>query len=445
MATNKTEQFIEKARLVHGDTYDYSKVEYVNCSTKIIIICKEHGEFEQNARSHYIGMGCRKCAYNFISQKNRSSKEEFIQKAINIYGDKFNYSKVNYIKAAIKVIIICRDHGEFEQIPMSHLLGMNGCKKCNYNDYDTKSFIEESIKIHANKYDYSKSIYIDSKTPITIICKMHGEFKHVANVHLRPTGCGKCSKSCKSNTKEFIDKAIQIYGDTYDYSKVEYIKAIDKVIIICKKHGEFLLSPNSHLRGVNCAKCVGGVRLSLIEFIEKAKKTHGNKYDYSKVEYIRSIDKVIIICKKHGEFKQSPSCHLDGNGCQKCANKGFSKAQIEWLSLLEKLYNIKIQHAMNDGEHRIKSTKWKTDGYCKETNTVFEYHGDYWHGNPNRYDPEYMNTVCKRKMKTLYANTINREQKIRDLGYNLEVMWESDWNKINRSIRLIQRAFRSKN
>ena len=153
--------------------------------------------------------------------------------------------------------------------------------------------------------------------------------------------------------------------------------------------------------------------------------------------------KIIIICKTHGEFKQKPNNHLQANGCPKCACTGFSKSQIEWLTFIEKLRGIKIQHAMNDGEYKIKKTRWLADGYCKETNTVFEYHGDFWHGNPTKYDPEFINTVCNKKMKTLYAATLKREQKIRDLGYNLEIMWESDWNQINKSIRCIQLKYRA--
>ena len=95
-------------------------------------------------------------------------------------------------------------------------------------------------------------------------------------------------------------------------------------------------------------------------------------------------------------------------------------------------------------EYKIKNTKWKADGYCKETNTIFEYHGDFWHGNPKIYKTDDMNNVSKRTMGTLYKRTINREQKIKELGYNLEVMWESDWNKINKSISILQKKIKNK-
>jgi G:T-mismatch repair DNA endonuclease (very short patch repair protein) len=106
------------------------------------------------------------------------------------------------------------------------------------------------------------------------------------------------------------------------------------------------------------------------------------------------------------------------------------------------MYNIQIQHAENVGEYIIKNTKFSADGYCKETNTIYEFHGDFWHGNPNLYDT---NDINKRNDKTfgeLYQKTLEREQQIIDYGYNLVVMWEHDWKKINKSIRTLQRKFK---
>ena len=135
--------------------------------------------------------------------------------------------------------------------------------------------------------------------------------------------------------------------------------------------------------------------------------------------------------------------HLLGSGCSKCSNGiKFSKSQIKWLEFLEIYYNINIQHMGNSNqEYRIKNTKWKADGYCKKTNTIFKsiY---FWHGNPKIYKPDDMNNVSKRTMGTLYKRTINREQKIKELGYNLITIWESDWNKINKYISILQKKFR---
>ena len=249
------------------------------------------------------------------------------------------------------------------------------------------------------------------------------------------------------NNDEFIKKSKLIHNDKYIYSKIEYKTSHIKVIIICKEHGEFEQTPGSHLAGNGCPKC-GSIQMAQKqasntgEFILKSKLKHGNNYDYSKVQYTKANKKVIIICKKHGEFKLTPNSHLRGSGCSKCYSK-YSKAQIQWLEFLEKYYNINIQHFMNEGEFIIPTTLYKADGYCKETNTIYEFNGDYFHGNPKIFKPEEINKLCKATHGELYQKTLEKENKIKELGYNLEVMWESDWNNINKSISILQKKFKS--
>ena len=358
--SEKTKLFIEKARKIHGDKYDYSKVEYKNCDTKVIIICKEHGEFSQIPYSHLSGRGCKKCANTNHSNNSRSNTKEFIEKSIIIHDDKYDYSKVEYIDNSTKIIIICKEHREFLQRPNNHLNGQ-GCINCGIENTklklcgNTEEFIQTAKEIHGDKYDYSKVIYKNSKLKIILICKEHEEFEQTPSQHLSGQGCKKCgienvTINQTSNTHEFIEKARKIHGDKYDYSKVEYISAIDKVIIICKTHGEFLQQSSNHLSNkAGCNNCAIENRAenhksNNDEFIEKARKIHGDKYDYSKVEYISAIDKVIIICKTHGEFLQQPSSHLSNRGCKKCYHTGYSKIAIQYLDFISKYNNIQIQH-----------------------------------------------------------------------------------------------------
>ena len=100
---------------------------------------------------------------------------------------------------------------------------------------------------------------------------------------------------------------------------------------------------------------------------------------------------------------------------------------------------------MNECEFRIPTTRYLADGYCKETNTIYEFHGDYFHGNPKIYLEKDKNDVCNKTMGYLYKKTLEREQKIKELGFNLEVMWESNWNKINKSISILQKKYKSIN
>lgn len=265
------EEFIEKLKEKYGDAYDYSRVEYAGNRKKVCLVCKKHGEFWKRPDDLLTEgyHGCQRCSYDERALKAAMTTEEFIEKARNVHGDKYDYSKTEYKNWQEKVIIICPKHGEFRQKPNAHLNG-NGCPECfkerqsintrNRNIITQEEFIEKARKIHGDKYDYSKVVYVDSHTKVVIICPKHGEFKQSPNNHLRGHGCPKCSseKIAEQNTfttQEFIERARKVHGDRYDYSKVIYLKAKKKVCIICPEHGEFLQTPDSHLRGNGCPKC----------------------------------------------------------------------------------------------------------------------------------------------------------------------------------------------
>ena len=320
----------------------------------------------------------------------------------------------------------------------------------------TNEFISKAITIHGDKYDYSKSIYSGCENKLIIICKEHEEFKQQPNNHLQGKGCMKCSilkRNDKSRytTEIFIEKAKKIHNNIYDYSKVEYTNYHNKVKIICKEHGQFEQSPSHHLKGQGCCKC-GEIKTanskysSTDEFIEKSKKIYGDKYDYSKTEYKKSDKNIIIICKEHGEFEKRPSNHINSNqGCPKCqTKKQHSKTQIQWLNFISIKDNINIQHAENGNEFLIPSTKYKADGYCQKTNTIFEFHGSYWHGNPNIFKPDEINKTTKCTFGELYEKTLEKELTLIELGYNLVTIWDYEWKNINKSVSILQKKFRNR-
>lgn len=188
--------------------------------------------------------------------------------------------------------------------------------------FTTEEFIKKASKIHNGKYDYSKSEYIGSNKKINIICLIHGVFSQDASEHLRGRGCRKCSIQ-GCGTERFVEKAKVVHGDRYDYSLVEYKNNTTKVKITCKEHGVFEQIPNNHIsQKQGCPICAGNKLMNDFEFIEKAKNVHGNIYDYSMVNYTGNKNKIIIKCNKHGKFKQKPNQHLNGNGCPKCAGVG---------------------------------------------------------------------------------------------------------------------------
>lgn len=206
--------------------------------------------------------------------KERLNKNNFIKRAREVHGDKYDYSKTIYVKAKEPVIIICPKHGEFPQRPQDHVLKACGCPKCKgdkvieVHSYTKEKFLELAKNKHGNKYDYSQMNYIDYVTNITIICPIHGEFKQLPRNHINGTGCPKCGRE-QANKKEtltreqFIEKASKVHFNKYDYSKVNYVNNTTDIEIICPIHGSFKQSPANHTQGSGCSKCrlVGQTRL----------------------------------------------------------------------------------------------------------------------------------------------------------------------------------------
>lgn len=199
------------------------------------------------------------------------------------------------------------------------------------NKYNTKEFVEKAKQIHCNKYDYSKTEYNGAHIKVCIICPEHGEFWQTPANHLHKQGCPKCSainghNLQKNGKNKFIEIAKKVHGDKYDYSKVEYVNNKTKVCIICPEHGEFWQRPDKHCSSKRgCPECGGTKKLTLEKFIEQSNKKHCNVYNYSKVEYINTETKVCIICPEHGEFWQSPHAHLSGEGCPTCKKSCLEK------------------------------------------------------------------------------------------------------------------------
>ena len=281
---NKTSQFIEKALKIHGNKFDYSKVEYNGSNSKVFIICPAHGEFFQTPSNHLAGKECLKCSYEKRGENLTSTNNKFIAKAKKQHGNNYDYSKLEYINAKIKVCITCLKHGDFYQLPSKHLYG-NTCPKCA------------------------------------------DEIRNLNNI--------------KTND-EFIEESKIKHKNMYSYDKVNYVNAKTNIILICNKHGEFLCTPNNHLRGKGCPKCVGKNK-STADWIVEAKQKHGEKYSYEKINYKKCDAKVCISCFEHGDFWQVAQYHLSGNGCPACKQ---SKLEKEVSTILDKL-KIKYERQYN--------------------------------------------------------------------------------------------------
>ncbi len=259
------EDFIKKSIAKHGDKYDYSQAIVNGNRTKVKIICKKHGVFEQTPSHHMAGQGCRKCATEASAKKARKPKENFLELAIAKHGDRYDYSSVVYFDRSTNVDITCKEHGVFKQSPTNHIKGQ-GCPKCALvaaSKKYTKSiedFITQANQLHENKYDYSLVIYNGSDIDIDIICKKHGIFKQTPHNHLRKKGCPTCgfisnAQKHKKTIEYFIKQAIEIHGDKYDYSSSVYHRYNTDINIKCNKHGIFTTTPLAHLNKKGCPKC----------------------------------------------------------------------------------------------------------------------------------------------------------------------------------------------
>ncbi len=331
----------------------------------------------------------------------KKTTQDFINEAKCIHGDKYDYSLVSYVNNNTNVKIICPDHGVFEQLPIKHINGKNKCPNCakiivhNKQRKGLLNFIDEAKNIHGDRYDYSFVDYINNRTKIKIVCKVHGVFEQTVNNHLKGRGCKYCGGTSKFDRTLFIIKAKQIHGDKYDYSLVDYINNNTKVKIICPEHGIFEITPNNHTcKKYNCKKCSIDV-YDTNSFIFKSNEIYKNRYDYSLVNYKNNKTKVKIICPEHGEFEQSPMSHLTGHNCKKCSNSGYSNQEKEIVKYIKSL-GIDIE----ENNTSILNGK-ELDIYIPSHNLAIEYDGLYWHSELYKDSKYHLNKTIDCELKNI--------------------------------------------
>lgn len=226
----------------------------------------------------------------------------------------------------------------------------------------TEEFIKKAQKAHGDKYDYSRSTYISSLEKIEIICPIHGSFWQEAASHSRKYGCPKCSKRGAPKIKNFINRANTKFNYKFDYSKSIITGGQELITIVCPIHGDFMQSPTKHLRTkYGCPKCATEttakkISVSQGEFINRSKKIHGNRYDYSLVNMINRRTPIKIICKVHGIFETTPEVHLKGCNCPSCVTSGWDRTS--WINICNRNKSSKpcvyVIKGYNDNEEFIK-------------------------------------------------------------------------------------------
>lgn len=303
--------------------------------------------------------------------------------------------------------------------------------------FTLSKFVENAIKKHGDRYDYSLCEYLGKDVPVLIECAEHGIFKQSPNHHTRGSGCPKCAVIYRANNRrrsigEFIEKSISVHGCLYDYSMVDYVACDEKVKIICTHHGIFEQTPSMHFSGSGCPICArksNGIRCRYDTelFIEKANLVHGDKYDYSMVVYSTSSNKVVIGCPDHGYFEQIPASHLMGLGCTGCGNQHNMFKKKDWIEKSkDKIGTFYIIRCFNETESFYKygiTYNGVSHRYLNKLSMPYEYEiiraiistdKEYiWHlekrfgafKKKNRYNPHISFKGCKYECFSDYTAT----------------------------------------
>jgi G:T-mismatch repair DNA endonuclease (very short patch repair protein) len=440
-ACRTTEQFICEAKNIRKEDFCYNFVSYVSSNEKINIFCNTCQTHFYPTPSNFLGgSNCPTCS--LIKRTNKDIEKfrsAFVSSAIEKYGNKFDYTNIKYVNSGEKVKIICNlCNTPFFRTPSAHLI-FGKCLNCEraHKVWGKEEFIIEAIKKHNNLYNYDNVEFISLKKKIEIICnRCDIPFIQSPYNHLLGQGCRKCNNkiAIQSRTKtqeEFLIEAIKLHRDIFDYSLVQYENVEKKIKIICRaKNHLFEQTPHAHLNGHGCLQCENESRCKKFEQFEKdAKLIHMDKYDYPDKIYKNGDFKIKIYCKKcNANFYQTPHSHLLPRGCPICSSKKvsmISKLETEWLNKLGisfSMRNITIKH------NSFHNKRINVDAFDLATNTIYFFHGDYWHGNPLKFKPEDINKNSKTSFGELYRKTLEKEQALRNAGYTVISMWEDEWN-----------------
>lgn len=396
----RRDSFFRTANKKHKNKFDYSNSNYTNIYTKIDIRCPIHGIFTQTPSSHLASRhGCPRCGIVKWNENIRTTKETFLETAKRVHGNRYNYDKVIYTTMTEKVEIGCLKHGSFWQQPVAHSIYGTNCPKCVIENGRTTNemFINRCIKIHNNKYTYGNTNYTKLTDIIEIECPEHGSFNQLARTHISGSGCIECAKDRTTKTTDaFIKESIEIFGFKYLYDKVNYINNKTPVIITCKRHGDFKKSPQSHLSGSGCPRCIesSGERI-LSKLLDNFNITYIREYkikgyryrfdfylpdtniyiEFNGIQHYHPIkrfggDKALIETKRNDKIKKRLVKDNDGILIT-ISYRHFSKLHTgEYLT--QKLKNVyKYWYLIDNKLHVFKDLSDVKDEICLLTKKLF--------------------------------------------------------------------------
>lgn len=321
------QEYLDLARSVHGTKYDLSDVLYERSSSKVLVGCKTHGKFLISATSFLQGCGCKKCALEYTASRKRKTTTAFVSELSALLGHNYSFDKVDYKNNKAKVVVTCKIHGDFEATP-HNLLNGTVCPKCavyGKKKMSQEEYISKATEVHGETYDLSEVFYRGSSESVDILCKKHNEiFKTVANEFLRGSGCPKCAiDKLRIGVEEFIKRSKLQHGERYIYRCHDFVDLKTPTTIACRVHGDFKQISGNHMRGDNCPLCAKVTQArhqtyTNETYVLKLRSLYGEKYSYSLVNYKGARSTVLIECPEHGVFSQTAFRVLQGVACPAC-------------------------------------------------------------------------------------------------------------------------------
>lgn len=379
------ETFKRKAILVHGSRYFYYYEGYSKISSKTRIGCSKHGDFLQNADSHIRGNGCPQCAKDIAGTQSKKSFSDFLAKARAVHAYEYEYDEETYTLRGKKTKIVCKEHGYFFQTPSNHLKGQR-CPKCSDGSVTFTTFVERAREVHGDKYVYTKEGYQQLSKKAKILCPTHGEFYQSAQGHVLGKGCVHCRRKLYSE-EGYLKEAMEVHSGRYTYGGVDLKKG--KVTVVCGVHGAFSQGIYRHIKGTGCKKCADSLngdraRMKFTEFEMSANTVHEGRYKYLEDTFYSYKGTVEIICAKHGNFHLLVGNHLSGRGCPRCTSGGpstFEQQLADAFKYLNPKLNYRIPlygETVRKGDGEL--TFWtEVDLYIPTANLAIEADGLYWH------------------------------------------------------------------
>ena len=427
------EQFIERAQSIHGDKYDYTKIDFINIRTPVEVYCNFHNKTWPvqpygHAKSDGTGSECKFC-HGF-----GRTTHDFIDAATQVHGDKYDYSKANYILASNKVKVYCPKHDwEWGVTWQSHIISQSGCKYCaRESKINVEDVISRFKKVHKDLYDYSLYTKWEGwHQTFEVKCKKHEGyiFKPTPASHFyQKSGCDKCFRiklsllSIKPQ-ELYIKQAKVVHANRYDYSQTVYEGDKKDLTIICKEHGPRTIRADHHLSGSGCMPCWREIMSSVLlysfnDFFKIANEVHLGKYKYKEETYSTYNEEITIICPEHGEFRQVAWYHAKGSGCISC-NQSKGEREVERF-LLNK--NIKYEKQKKfPGCKRKRELPF--DFWIPFMRTLIEYDGE-------QHYKERKEGIYKGKFEDIQQRDNIKNEFCKKVGLTLlRIRWDEDINK----------------